>query len=46
MQIDRDAWVAELQGIGAFFESLGPTFPPALEQHRRQVLDRLMRGGS
>jgi len=46
MQIDGRAWIAELDGIGKFFESLGPTFPPELERHRRQVLERIRQTGS
>jgi phosphoenolpyruvate carboxykinase (GTP) len=45
MQIDRGEWTAELEGIGAFFGSLGPTFPSVLEQHRRKVLERIVRDG-
>ena len=46
MRIDRGEWIAELEGIGAFFTSLGPTFPSALERHRRQVLERMSSDGS
>jgi phosphoenolpyruvate carboxykinase (GTP) len=46
MKIDGSAWSAELEGIGKFFESLGPTFPADLERHRRHVLERFQQSGS
>jgi len=39
--IDLDEWKTELESIGQFFETLGPTLPRALELHRELALERV-----
>jgi len=39
--IDLDEWQTELESIGEFFQTLGPTLPKALELHRELCLERL-----
>jgi phosphoenolpyruvate carboxykinase (GTP) len=39
--IDLDEWRAELDSIGDFFKTLGPTLPRVLELHRETALERL-----
>jgi phosphoenolpyruvate carboxykinase (GTP) len=38
---DIDEWQIELESIGEFFRSLGPTRPRLLELHREMALERL-----
>jgi phosphoenolpyruvate carboxykinase (GTP) len=40
-QFDIDEWQTELESIGEFFRSLGPTLPRLLELHREMALERL-----
>src|SRR5262249_27021896 len=39
--IDLDEWQTELESIGEFFTTLGPTLPKVLELHRELCLERL-----
>jgi phosphoenolpyruvate carboxykinase (GTP) len=39
--IDLDEWQAELESIGEFFRTLGPTLPKVLELHRELSLERI-----
>jgi phosphoenolpyruvate carboxykinase (GTP) len=39
--VDLDEWQAELESIGEFFKTLGPTLPTVLELHRQTALERL-----
>jgi phosphoenolpyruvate carboxykinase (GTP) len=39
--VDLDEWKLELESIGAFFETLGPTLPRLLELHRETALERV-----
>jgi GTP-dependent phosphoenolpyruvate carboxykinase len=39
--IDLDDWKVELESIGTFFETLGPTLPKLLELHREIALERV-----
>jgi phosphoenolpyruvate carboxykinase (GTP) len=39
--VDLDEWKTELESIGAFFETLGPTLPRLLELHRETSLERV-----
>jgi phosphoenolpyruvate carboxykinase (GTP) len=38
---DLDEWHAELESIGGFFRSLGPSLPRLLELHREVALERI-----
>jgi phosphoenolpyruvate carboxykinase (GTP) len=39
--VDLDEWQVELESIGEFFKTLGPTLPKALELHRELSLERI-----
>jgi phosphoenolpyruvate carboxykinase (GTP) len=39
--IDLDEWKTELESIGTFFQTLGPTLPRLLELHRETALERI-----
>jgi len=39
--IDLDEWQVELDSIGEFFSTLGPTLPRVLELHREVAIERL-----
>jgi phosphoenolpyruvate carboxykinase (GTP) len=39
--VDLDEWQAELESIGEFFKTLGPSLPKALELHRELSLERI-----
>jgi phosphoenolpyruvate carboxykinase (GTP) len=39
--IDLDEWQAELESIGGFFQSLGPTCPRVLELYRESLIARI-----
>jgi phosphoenolpyruvate carboxykinase (GTP) len=39
--VDLDEWHTELESIGEFFQSLGPTLPKVLDLHREVSLERL-----
>ena len=39
--VDLDEWKTELESIGEFFETLGPTLPRLLELHRETALERV-----
>ena len=39
--VDLDEWQIELDSIGEFFQSLGPTLPTVLELHRQTSLERI-----
>jgi phosphoenolpyruvate carboxykinase (GTP) len=39
--IDLDEWQTELESIGEFFRTLGPTLPKVLELHRELSLERI-----
>jgi phosphoenolpyruvate carboxykinase (GTP) len=39
--VDLDEWNTELESIGEFFQSLGPTLPKVLDLHRQVSLERL-----
>lgn len=41
LAVDRNAWRAEADDIGAFFATVGDRLPPALEAERRGLIDRL-----
>ncbi len=45
--VDLDEWTAELDSMGEFFKTLGPTLPNVLELHRQVSLERIriMRDG-
>jgi phosphoenolpyruvate carboxykinase (GTP) len=38
---DLDEWKTELESIGEFFRTLGPTLPRLLELHREMALERI-----
>ncbi len=39
--VDLDEWQVELDSIGEFFSTLGPTLPRVLELHREVAIERL-----
>jgi phosphoenolpyruvate carboxykinase (GTP) len=39
--IDLDEWQVELESVGGFFETLGPTLPRVLELYRQVALERI-----
>ncbi len=39
--VDLDEWKVELESIGDFFRTLGPTLPRLLELHRETALERI-----
>jgi len=39
--IDLDEWQTELESIGEFFQSIGPTLPKVLDLHRQLSLERI-----
>jgi phosphoenolpyruvate carboxykinase (GTP) len=39
--IDLDEWKTELESIGTFFQTLGPTLPRLLELHREIAVERV-----
>ena len=39
--VDLDEWHTELESIGEFFQSLGPSLPKVLDLHRQVSLERL-----
>src|SRR5207253_3968823 len=39
--VDLDEWSTELESIGRFFETLGPSLPRLLELHRQTALERI-----
>jgi phosphoenolpyruvate carboxykinase (GTP) len=39
--IDLDEWQSELESIGEFFKTLGPSLPKVLELHRELSLERI-----
>jgi phosphoenolpyruvate carboxykinase (GTP) len=39
--IDLDEWQSELESIGEFFKTLGPSLPKVLELHRELLLERI-----
>jgi phosphoenolpyruvate carboxykinase (GTP) len=39
--VDLDEWRVELESIGRFFETLGPTLPKVLELYRQVALERI-----
>jgi len=39
--VDLDEWKVELETLGGFFETLGPSFPRLLELHREIALERI-----
>ncbi len=39
--VDLDEWKTELESVGDFFQTLGPTLPRLLELHRETALERV-----
>jgi phosphoenolpyruvate carboxykinase (GTP) len=39
--VDLDEWRAELEGVGQFFETLGPSLPRVMELYREVALERI-----
>jgi phosphoenolpyruvate carboxykinase (GTP) len=39
--VDLDEWNTELESIGEFFQSLGPSLPKVLDLHRELSLQRI-----
>jgi phosphoenolpyruvate carboxykinase (GTP) len=39
--VDLDEWHTELESIGEFFKTLGPTLPTVLELHRQTAIERI-----
>ena len=39
--VDIDEWQTELESIGEFFQTLGPTLPKVLDLHREVCLERI-----
>ncbi len=39
--VDLDEWTTELESIGEFFQTLGPSLPKVLDLHRQVSLERL-----
>ena len=39
--VDLDEWHTELESIGEFFKTIGPTLPKVLDLHREVCLERL-----
>jgi phosphoenolpyruvate carboxykinase (GTP) len=39
--IDLDEWEKELESIGEFFGTLGPSLPRVLELHREALIERM-----
>jgi phosphoenolpyruvate carboxykinase (GTP) len=39
--VDLDEWQNELESIGEFFQSVGPTLPTVLDLHRKVSLERI-----
>jgi hypothetical protein len=39
--IDLEEWQVELESIGEFFKTIGPSLPKVLELHREVSLERI-----
>ena len=39
--VDLDEWLVELESIGGFFETLGPSLPKVVELYRQVSVERI-----